>query len=243
MCPVCPSSKIRCLPSITSFSGQRQVGEKFDKESDKLKKKVFEILIDGIKIHTNINLSTKDFVQSASQAISWFSTKEYSFKRGDSTVPADTSHSDRAQCRKDLDQHNSDPNPVTFPLDQSIYIDATHETVITAVIFALNLTSLAHSGPLPTDRRLEPRSFSSTHIAPFGAQLAAQVLSCPTAPGSSSTSKSIRFISNDAVIPLDGLHGCETNLNTGQCDLDNFITGLETRLSEIDYQQTCFGTP
>ncbi|KAI7958384.1 hypothetical protein MJO29_006601 [Puccinia striiformis f. sp. tritici] len=220
------------------------------KESDKLKKKVFEILIDGIKIHTNINLSTKDFVQSASQAISWFSTKEYSFKHfwysssfenPDSAVlGADWTEE---LCRKDLDQHNSDPNPVTFPLDQSIYIDATHETVITAVIFALNLTSLAHSGPLPTDRRLEPRSFSSTHIAPFGAQLAAQVLSCPTAPGSSSTSKSIRFISNDAVIPLDGLHGCETNLNTGQCDLDNFITGLETRLSEIDYQQTCFGTP
>ncbi|POW05271.1 hypothetical protein PSHT_10866 [Puccinia striiformis] len=228
--------------------GQRQVGEKFDKESDKLKKKVFEILIDGIKIHTNINLSTKDFVQSASQAISWFSTKEYSFKHfwysssfenPDSAVlGADWTEE---LVEKDLNQHNSDPNPVTFPLDQSIYIDATHETVITAVVFALNLTSLAHSGPLPTDRRLEPRSFSSTHIALFGAQLAAQVLSCPTAPGSSSTSKSIRFISNDAVIPLDGLHGCETNLNTGQCDLDNFITGLETRLSEINYQQTCFG--
>ncbi|KAI9620352.1 hypothetical protein KEM48_008175 [Puccinia striiformis f. sp. tritici PST-130] len=141
-----------------------------------------------------------------------------------------------------------DADPVTFPLDQSIYVDATHDTVITAVVVALNLTSLAHSGPLPTDRRLEPRSFTSTHIAPdrfvsFGAQLAAQVLSCPIAPGSSSTSKSIRFILNDAVIPLDGLQGCEPNLNTGQCDLDNFITGLETRLSEIDYQQTCFGTP
>ncbi|POW03499.1 hypothetical protein PSHT_11622 [Puccinia striiformis] len=136
-----------------------------------------------------------------------------------------------------------DADPVTFPLDQSIYVDATHDTVITAVVVALNLTSLAHSGPLPTDRRLEPRSFTSTHIAPFGAQLAAQVLSCPIAPGSSSTSKSIRFILNDAVLPLDGLQGCEPNLNTGQCDLDNFITGLETRLSEIDYQQTCFGPP
>ncbi|OAV95110.1 hypothetical protein PTTG_03881 [Puccinia triticina 1-1 BBBD Race 1] len=134
-----------------------------------------------------------------------------------------------------------DADPVTFPLDQSIYVDATHDTVLTAIVVALNLTSLAQSGPLPTDRRLEPRSFTSTHISPFGAQLAAQVLTCPTAPGSSSTSKSIRFILNDAVVPLDGLQGCAPNNSTGLCDLDNFITGLESRLSEIDYQKTCFG--
>lgn len=59
-----------------------------------------------------------------------------------------------------------DANPVTFPLDQNIYVDATHDTVLTAVIVALNLTSLAQSGPLPTHRRLEPRSFTSTHIVP-----------------------------------------------------------------------------
>lgn len=59
-----------------------------------------------------------------------------------------------------------DANPVTFPLDQNIYVDATHDTVLTAVLVALNLTSLAQSGPLPTDRRLEPRSFTSTHIVP-----------------------------------------------------------------------------
>ncbi|PLW18002.1 hypothetical protein PCANC_07182 [Puccinia coronata f. sp. avenae] len=135
-----------------------------------------------------------------------------------------------------------DANPTTFPLNQTIYVDATHDTVLTAVIVALNLTSLAQSGPLPTDRRLEPRSFTSTHISPFGAQLAAQVMTCPTAPGSSSSSKSIRFILNDAVVPVDGLQGCEPNNSTGLCDLDDFISGLESRLAEIDYQDTCFGT-
>lgn len=134
---------------------------------------------------------------------------------------------------------DSDPN--TFPLDQNIYVDATHDTVLTAIVVALNLTTLAQSGPLPADQRLEPRSFISTQVSPFGAQLAAQVLTCPTAPDSSSTSRHIRFILNDAIIPLDGLEGCQTDKLTGMCDLNNFISGLQTRLSEIDYQQVCFG--
>ncbi|KAH9456742.1 hypothetical protein MJO28_006808 [Puccinia striiformis f. sp. tritici] len=55
------------LGVIFFFSaGQRKVGEKFDKESGKLKDRGFEITSDGIKIRTNIDLSEEDFVQSAS---------------------------------------------------------------------------------------------------------------------------------------------------------------------------------
>lgn len=60
-------------------------------------------------------------------------------------------------------------NPETFPLDQPIYVDATHDTIIStskpvcssqlgiiaygsSVIVALNFTGFAAGGPLPTDR-------------------------------------------------------------------------------------------
>ncbi|THG93046.1 hypothetical protein EW145_g8491, partial [Phellinidium pouzarii] len=40
---------------------------------------------------------------------------------------------------------------ITFPLNQPIYVDATHDTVISAIIVALNFTTLNANGPLPTD--------------------------------------------------------------------------------------------
>ncbi|KAF7304059.1 Phosphoglycerate mutase-like protein [Mycena indigotica] len=45
-------------------------------------------------------------------------------------------------------------NPTLFPFAQPIYVDATHDAVIAAVyevVTALNFTSLAGNGPLPTD--------------------------------------------------------------------------------------------
>ncbi|EFP94248.1 uncharacterized protein PGTG_20164, partial [Puccinia graminis f. sp. tritici CRL 75-36-700-3] len=50
--------------------------------------------------------------------------------------------------------------------DQLIHVDVTQDAMITAIIVVLNLISLGASGPLPTDKPLGPRSFSSTHISP-----------------------------------------------------------------------------
>ncbi|PLW25459.1 hypothetical protein PCANC_15213 [Puccinia coronata f. sp. avenae] len=55
------------LAIIYFFSaGQRKVGEKFDKESDKLKSRGFEVTSDGVKIRTNIDISQEELVQRAS---------------------------------------------------------------------------------------------------------------------------------------------------------------------------------
>ncbi|KIY44827.1 phosphoglycerate mutase-like protein [Fistulina hepatica ATCC 64428] len=73
--------------------------------------------------------------------------------------------------------HNSstnatlDDNPVTFPLGQSLYVDATHEVVVLNVITALNLTTFAASGPLPADHIPKDRSFRSSHLAPFATNI------------------------------------------------------------------------
>ncbi|POW12631.1 hypothetical protein PSTT_04207, partial [Puccinia striiformis] len=46
------------------LAGQRQIIEKFDRESNKLKNQGFKIISDGIKICANINLSKEDFIQT-----------------------------------------------------------------------------------------------------------------------------------------------------------------------------------
>lgn len=90
-----------------------------------------------------------------------------------------------------IETHNSSTNAtlhnaVTFPLGDSLYVDATHETVVLngqlvdepelgkhpdfcswTVLAALNISSFAAMGQLPTDHIPKRRTFRSTELAPF----------------------------------------------------------------------------
>ncbi|KAF9517079.1 hypothetical protein BS47DRAFT_1340107 [Hydnum rufescens UP504] len=124
-----------------------------------------------------------------------------------------------------------DGNEITFPLDQSIYVDATHEVVLVNILTALDFKALAHTGPLPADYIPKHRSFVTSHIAPFGTNLVIQVVDC------AETGRSIRFFLNDGALPI-GLKGCPKNKD-GFCPLDVFIRGLQERLDSIDWQYDC----
>ncbi|KAJ6595077.1 phosphoglycerate mutase-like protein [Mycena vulgaris] len=127
---------------------------------------------------------------------------------------------------------------VTFPLDQPIYVDATHDSVIAAIVTAMNFTSLAANGPLPTDHIPDNHSYIINHITPFASNLVGQVLSCPASTASSSTTY-IRWILNDAVVPLTGIKGCTSNSN-GLCPLQTFVDGMNQRIAEVDFAFDCF---
>ncbi|KAI0302587.1 histidine phosphatase superfamily [Russula brevipes] len=130
---------------------------------------------------------------------------------------------------------------IKFPLKQPIFVDASHDTVITAVAVVLNLTSLASSGPLPTDHIQKNRQWIISHIAPFATNLVAQLLTCPASGTPSSAALThIRWILNDAVVPLTGVKGCKANKD-GLCDLPTYINGTQERIAEVDYQFDCFG--
>ncbi|KZT30677.1 phosphoglycerate mutase-like protein [Neolentinus lepideus HHB14362 ss-1] len=126
-------------------------------------------------------------------------------------------------------------NNVTFPLNQPIYVDATHDTIISAIVATMNFTSLARSGPLPVSHIPANRSWITTQVSPFASNLVGQVLSCPA----SDVSTHIRWILNDAVVPLTGLKGCPEDKN-GLCPLSTFITGMNERIAEIDYNFDCY---
>ncbi|KNZ56597.1 hypothetical protein VP01_236g9 [Puccinia sorghi] len=124
-----------------------------------------------------------------------------------------------------------DSNPITFPLNQKIYVDATHDTVISCIVVALNLTSLASEGPLPTRSMPKKQSFVSAHISPFAGNLQAQIVDCEGG-------KKMRFLLNDAPVPLSGLQGCPED-SQGFCPLSTAVAALEARIKEIDYQHDC----
>ncbi|EJD01856.1 phosphoglycerate mutase-like protein [Fomitiporia mediterranea MF3/22] len=138
--------------------------------------------------------------------------------------------------------HNTSTNAtitdsnVTFPLDQPIFVDVTHDNTIASILVALNFTSFAANGPLPSDRIPENQTYIVSQIAPFASQLVGQVLSC----SASSTPNQIRWLLNDAVVPLTGVNGCPEDEN-GLCPLDSFVRAMQTRLAEVNFAFDCFG--
>ncbi|WVQ81817.1 hypothetical protein IAT38_003944 [Cryptococcus sp. DSM 104549] len=130
-----------------------------------------------------------------------------------------------------------DVNSTYFPLNQSIYADATHEVVLLDAITAFNLTALFSTGALPVDKRVEDSSFVASHVVPFATHLVIQVLEC----ADQTPSKQIRFMLNDAVLPIDqSYEGCEWNKD-GLCSFDTVVENLQRRLEEIDFDYDCYG--
>ncbi|KAI0638912.1 phosphoglycerate mutase-like protein [Trametes polyzona] len=137
--------------------------------------------------------------------------------------------------------HNSstnatlDDNPATFPLGQSLYVDATHEVVVLNVITALNLTNFAVDGPLPADHIPEHRAFKSSHLAPFATNIQFQLLTCDSHPD-----PQIRIIINDGVVPLTGIRGCPEDRD-GKCPVPAFVDAQREIIGKTDWNWACHG--
>jgi hypothetical protein len=77
-----------------------------------------------------------------------------------------------------------------FPLNQSIYADATHEVVVLDTLTAFNLTALFNGPPLSTSGNQRRNTFIASKIVPFATHFTTQVLECPAYK----PTRQIRFI-------------------------------------------------
>ncbi|KAF5386917.1 hypothetical protein D9615_002003 [Tricholomella constricta] len=140
-----------------------------------------------------------------------------------------------------ITEHNSstnstlNDNPITFPLGQSLYVDATHEVVVLNIITALNLTNFAADGPLPYTHIPHNRAFRVSQLAPFATNLQFQLLECTSVPG-----QQIRIIINDGVTPLTGIKGCPEQRD-GMCPVDAFVAAQKELMAETDWTYDCHG--
>ncbi|KIL68527.1 hypothetical protein M378DRAFT_158328 [Amanita muscaria Koide BX008] len=137
--------------------------------------------------------------------------------------------------------HNSstnatlDDNPITFPLNDSLYVDATHEVVVLNIITALNLTTLAAGGPLPATHIPHKRSFKVSQLAPFATNIQFQLLECSALPD-----PQIRIIINDGVAPLTGIKGCPEQRD-GMCPVSRFVEAQKEIIARTDWTYDCHG--
>ena len=155
-----------------------------------------------------------------------------------------------------------DNSSTYFPLNQSIYADATHEVVVLDTLTAFNLTALfngpvsytfgltltqrVHSlenthyanaiKPLNPMMNLGQNSFVASKQVPFATHFTTQVLNCPAR----NVTQQIRFIVNDAVVPVADSHpGCPVDAD-GLCPLPTMIKVLQARINEIDFNYDCY---
>ncbi|VVT50207.1 uncharacterized protein SAPINGB_P002654 [Magnusiomyces paraingens] len=148
-----------------------------------------------------------------------------------------------------------------FPTNQVLYLDMSHDSVIVSVLTALGLDILKED--LPSSKILAPRQFVVSRLAPFGARLFVEVLSCEediavaadrdnkkeTIEDETDANndefamrKFVRVKLNNRVLPLGSLKACPAN-KEGLCPFDDFIESLKFALEEIDFDRNCYGIP
>jgi hypothetical protein len=142
-----------------------------------------------------------------------------------------------------------DNNTATFPLDQTLNFDFSHDTNIMAILTAFGFTQFATV--LPEDHMPANHSLRVSHLTPFGARLDMEIIKTPS-PLSGDRSggceytegketKYIHFILNQRTLPL-GLNFPKCgDRDDGWCELETFLDVQKDSLEKANYDFACFG--
>lgn len=140
-----------------------------------------------------------------------------------------------------------DSSTETFPLNQSLYFDFSHDTNIVSILTAFGLRQFAED--LPTDKMPGDHEFTISHMSPFGARLDIEIIKAPKPVSPSregymdgKETKYIHFILNQRTLPLGkSFPECDANRKDGWCELDTFLKIQEGMADKAQYDYACFG--
>ena len=157
-----------------------------------------------------------------------------------------------------------DNNPTTFPLDQTIYFDFSHETNIVHILTAFGMKQFAPL--LPPEGPPDPnRALKISHIQPFAGRLDIEIISAPHPVSARrqtvATSeaiidqedseavyeadgppmKYIHFIINQRTLPLGKSFPECGDRDDGWCELSTFLDTQRNNLAHARYEESCFG--
>ena len=139
----------------------------------------------------------------------------------------------------------------TFPLNQTLYFDFSHDTNIASILTAFGLTQFDQF--LPTTGPPANQQMIVSHMEPFGARLDIEIIDAPhpvSAFRSNQTNayvpngaptKYIHFLLNQRTIPL-GVSYPPCGIRTdGWCELNTFLNAAQGLLAAADYDYSCNG--
>lgn len=138
----------------------------------------------------------------------------------------------------------------TFPLNQSLYFDFSHDTNIMAIITAMGFTQFA---PVLPATHMVPHDLIVSHMEPFGARMDIEIIKAPgpvsairntTSPlvyETNTTTTYIHILLNQRTLPLyKSFSACEVR-DDGWCELSTFIDVQKTMLAAAEYDYACNG--
>lgn len=140
-----------------------------------------------------------------------------------------------------------DSSTETFPLNQSLYFDFSHDTNIIAVLTAFGLRQFAED--LPIKEFPGEHEFTVAHLTPFGARLDIEIIKTPQplSPNRDGylrggETKYIHFILNQRTIPLGkSFSECDAGRKDGWCELETFLKVQEDMPAKAQFDYACFG--
>ncbi|KAK0747888.1 histidine phosphatase superfamily [Apiosordaria backusii] len=142
-----------------------------------------------------------------------------------------------------------DNNTATFPLNQSLYFDFSHDTNIISILTAFGLTQFA--GTLDPGKYPGPHNFTVSDMTPFGARLDIEIIKTQRpilangevddVSGGGET-KYVHFVLNQRTVHLGwSLEECDGKRRDGWCELGAFLRAQERMGREARYEEACFG--
>lgn len=139
-----------------------------------------------------------------------------------------------------------DNNTVTFPLNQSLYFDFSHDTNIMSILTAFGFKQFA--GFLNETFYPGPHNLTVANLEPFAARLDIELIKTPSPLAANRTYISgnettyIHFILNQRTLPLGfNFPDCDADRLDGWCELDIFLEVQKDATKLADYDYACNG--
>ncbi|KAL4895637.1 histidine phosphatase superfamily [Aspergillus ambiguus] len=146
--------------------------------------------------------------------------------------------------------HTLDTKQTTFPLDQALYLDFSHDTDIMSMLTAMGLTQFAQFLPIngpPANQQL-----IVSHIVPFAGRFNIEVIKTPQPVRARRSHDSqpyesgpetyyVHMLMNQRTIPLGrSFEVCE-NRDDGWCELQTFVKVLKENIPKAKFDESCYG--
>lgn len=146
-----------------------------------------------------------------------------------------------------------DDSARTFPLNQTLYLDFSHDTNIMSMVTALGLTQFAEflplSGPPPNHQLIV------SHIVPFAARFNIEVIKAPHPVSAKRSEKPdasdyestggetiyVHMVMNQRTIPLGRSISECGDRDDGWCELKTFIKAQKENIVKAKWNESCFG--
>lgn len=143
----------------------------------------------------------------------------------------------------------------TFPLNQSLYMDFSHDTNIFSILTAFGLRQFADK--LSNSTITPNRNVTVSHLTPFGARVVWEQVTAPAPvkakrPTSANATRSdfydqgnathyIHLIISQRTVPLGQSYPECGNRDDGWCEMGTFLNLLSGLLQKARYEYACFG--